>query len=172
MKRSIFFTGIFLTFIFSSLFVNAQFDSSEIVPPVHLEGPRVGFTFISGKLADNLKKDYDINPVITQFGWQFETRFFSLENGTSGLVEGVVLIGGMEQSKLLPSGSLLVGLRNSQGIEFGFGPNLSLSGIAYVFAFGYTASSKYINFPINFAIVPSKDGVRFSILAGFNARRK
>lgn len=165
---------VFIT-VFSFSYSYAQYHDSEIIQPIKLEGPRIGFTYISAKEGSKLEErleENDINPLITQFGWQFETRFFTLENGTSGLVEGVILFGGMEQSKLLPSGSFLVGLRNGTGLEVGFGPNLSLTGVAYVFAVGYTASSRYINFPINLAIVPSKDGIRYSLLVGFNARRK
>lgn len=109
---------------------------------------------------------------MTQFGWQFETRYFTLPNGTCGLVEGVILAGGLEQGKFLPSGSLLIGIRNAKGMEFGFGPNLSYSGARFVFAIGTTLKSSNVFFPINLAIVPAADGVRISLLTGFNARSK
>ncbi len=165
---------IYILFIVLFLFVNniskAQVDD-EIVPPVKLMGPRLGFTYITpGETADDIAK-WDINPFITQFGWQFETRFFTLESGVSGLVEGVILLGAVEQSKLLPSGTLLFGIRGADGFEFGFGPNLSLSGIAFALALGVNLRSENINFPINIAIVPSSEGVRISLLFGFNARQ-
>jgi hypothetical protein len=123
-------------------------------------------------LADKLKDKFNASPTITQFGWQFETRYFTLKSGTSGLVEGVILIGGIEQGLFLPSGSLLIGLRNPNGLEFGFGPNLSLSGVGFVFAGGVTFHSENINFPVNLALVPSSDGLRLSLLFGFNARHQ
>lgn len=143
-----------------------------IVEPVELAGPRVGFTYIGpGETADFLTNELEMTTFFTQFGWQFEKQYFALESGVSGLVEFVGLIGGLEQGKFLPSASGLIGIRNAKGAEFAFGPNLSLSGAAFVFAFGHTFQSGGLNFPVNFAVVPSANGVRFSLLTGFNARR-
>src|SRR5688572_13711970 len=46
-----------------------------------LNGPRFGVTYISrGELTRKLEERYDItSPVITQFGWQFETQIFNIE---------------------------------------------------------------------------------------------
>ena len=181
-----------LILVFSKLSLMAQIDSTKSIPspptkiftdynpkprakvdPVELSGPRVGFTYITpGKTADFLKNDLEMNTLFTQFGWQFEHQYFALESGVSGLVEFIGLIGGLEQGKFLPSASGLIGIRNSRGGEFAFGPNLSLSGAAFVFAFGHTFQTGDLNFPINFAVVPSSNGVRFSLLTGFNARTK
>ncbi len=138
-----------------------------------LSGPRLGFTIISQRLIDNLKEEHQetISPFITQFGWQFETRIFTLENGTSGLFEFVPLVGGLEQGKFLPSLSALVGIRGAKGFEFGFGPNLSVGGAGLVLAAGTNFQSQGINFPVNVAFAPSKDGSRVSLLFGFNSRR-
>lgn len=164
--------SIFSSFILISIEVFAQSDS-QVVRSINLDGPRIGVTYIApGKLADQLANESNVAPIISQFGWQFETRYFTLPSGTAGLVEGVILIGGLEQGVFLPSGSLLIGLRSADGIEFGFGPNISLSGAAFVLAAGITFHSDNINFPVNFAIVPSSEGIRLSILTGFNARRK
>ncbi|NQY66259.1 MAG: hypothetical protein HRT72_00820 [Flavobacteriales bacterium] len=150
----------------------AQFDTTEVVPTVNLNGPRLGVTYITnGELTSTLKNKFGAAPVITQFGWQFESRFFTLPSGTSGLIEGVVLIGGLEQGLFLPSLSGLIGLRSGEGTEFAFGPNLSLSGIGFAFTVGYTLTKNGINFPINLAVVPSPKGVRISIMFGFNARK-
>jgi hypothetical protein len=138
-----------------------------------LSGPRLGFTVLSSKLVDNLEEEHQetISPFITQFGWQFETRIFTLENGTSGLFEFVPLVGGLEQGKFLPSLSALVGIRGPKGIEFGVGPNISVAGAGLVFAAGTNFQSQGINFPVNVAFAPSKDGARFSVLFGFNSHR-
>ncbi|OFX88821.1 MAG: hypothetical protein A2W99_04970 [Bacteroidetes bacterium GWF2_33_16] len=150
----------------------SQVEDAVIIPPINLNGPRVGFTYIGpGDVADRLNEN-DISQFISQFGWQFETRFFTLDNGSCGLVEGVVLLGGLEQNTILPSASFLIGLRGQKGIEFGFGPNLSVAGASFVFAVGITLKTQNIFFPINLAMVPSKDGYRFSLLFGFNARKK
>ena len=62
-------------------FCYAQGDSSYSYEPVSLFGPRIGFTIIGGETADKLRDDYDAVPFITQFGWQFEWRFFSVDDG-------------------------------------------------------------------------------------------
>ncbi|WP_299986698.1 hypothetical protein [uncultured Pontibacter sp.] len=138
-----------------------------------LGGPRLGFTVLSQKYIDHISNDYDtnVNAFMTQFGWQFETRVFTLENGTSGLFEFVPLIGGLEQGKFLPSLSALVGIRGAKGLEFGLGPNVSLGGAGIVLAVGTNFQSQGVNFPVNFAVAPSKDGARFSLLFGFNSRK-
>lgn len=138
-----------------------------------LAGPRVGFTVLSQKYSDNMQEEFgtDLNSFMTQFGWQFETRVFTLDNGTSGLFEFVSLIGGLEQGKFLPSLSALIGMRSAKGLEFGVGPNVTLSGAGLVLAVGTNFQSQGVNFPVNFAFAPSNDGGRFSILFGFNARK-
>ena len=114
----------------------------------------------------------DINPFLTQFGWQFETRLFRLPNGVSGLVELVPLVGGLEQGQFIPSVSGLLGVRGAKGFEFGVGPNVTPLGANIVLAMGTSIQSNGINFPINLAVVPGKDGMRVSLLVGFNARHR
>ncbi len=145
----------------------------KVVKPIQLAGPRVGLTYIfPGKTVDVLKDDLDMTPFFTQFGWQFEHQYFALDNGVAGLVEFVGLIGGLEQGRFLPSANLLIGVRGAQGGEFAFGPNLSLTGASFVFAVGHTYKMGSLNFPVNFAVVPSTNGFRASILLGFNAQTR
>ena len=147
-------------------------EDLPIIPqPVNLNGPRIGVTIVSGELAERLDDEFGAYPVVTQFGWQFETRFFTLPDGLSGVFELVPLIAGVEQGLFLPSISGLIGLRTGKGLEFGVGPNVSLAGAALVIAGGVTISSQYVHFPINFAVVPSNKGARFSLLFGFNYRK-
>jgi hypothetical protein len=146
---------------------------NKVVTPIELSGPRVGLTTVlPGKTADDLKTELGMSPTFTQFGWQFEHQYFALENGVAGLVEFIGLIGGLEQGKFLPSASLLVGVRGAQGGEFAFGPNISLTGAGFVFAAGHTYKMGALNFPVNFAVVPSTNGVRMSLLFGFNAQTR
>ncbi len=146
---------------------------SKIITPMQLSGPRVGITTVfPGKTADALKDDLGMTPTFTQFGWQFEHQYFALDNGVAGLVEFVGLIGGLEQGKFLPSGSLLIGVRGANGAEFAFGPNLSLTGAGFVFAAGHTYKMGALNFPVNLAVVPSTNGLRMSLLFGFNAQTR
>ena len=147
-------------------------DYPNVIEPVKLSGPRVGATHIApGRTAKRLKEKFNAEPFLTLFGWQFETQFFSLPSGTTGILEFVPLIAGLEQGLFLPSGSLLVGMRGPAGMEFGVGPNLSIAGAAMVFAAGVNLRSSEINFPVNFAVVASPNGARYSITVGFNVRR-
>ena len=141
--------------------------------PIHLDGPRVGFTVLSSGVVDKAHdRGIDINPFLTQFGWQFETRLFRLPNGLSGVVELVPLVGGLEQGQFIPSVSGLLGVRGAKGFEFGLGPNLTPLGANIVLAMGTSVQSNGVNFPINLAVVPGKDGMRVSLLVGFNARHR
>jgi hypothetical protein len=139
-----------------------------------LSGPRVGVTFLSNGARNTLSDDYDVEvgPAITQFGWQLEKRFLSSDNGITGVTEFVFLLGGMDQGVVLPSVNWLVGLRTIKGVEFALGPNLTAAGVAMAFAGGVTFKAGNLNIPVNLAAVPSKTGVRVSLLAGFNSRTR
>ena len=132
-----------------------------------LAGPRVGVTFISpGPIADFLHDGFDFDgdeeqygstgPAITTlYGWQWESRFADGGNVT-GIVEWIVLVGGMEKGMFLPSASSIIGARMDNGLEFGVGPNLSLSGIGMVFGMGYNFKSGNLNLPISISFIPGK----------------
>ena len=136
-----------------------------------LAGPRVGVTFLTpGFMSEELETS-----MITQYGWQWESRF--ADNGDiAGLVEWVVVVGGMEQQMFLPSISSLVGVRTGEGMEYAVGPNLSATGINMVFTIGKNFKSGDLNFPVNLAFVPNGNvwgededsGARISIMVGFN----
>ena len=161
MKRI--FTVILLSV--SILSVDAQVDK--------LAGPRVGVTMVqAGSLASILRKDVPLfsddireewtgstgkyGAVMSQYGWQWESRFADGGNVT-GIVEWIALVGGMEKGMFLPSVSSMVGVRTSKGIEFAVGPNLSLGGIAMVIGAGYNFKFGKLNLPVNIAYVPSMD---------------
>ena len=158
------------------------------------EGPRIGATYVDyGTVRDYLDSE-NKSPVITQFGWQFETRLFTAEDGTSALLEFIPLIGGFDQGLFLPSISILTGLRNAtdakMSLEFAVGPNFSITrnwekevapSIGLVIAVGTSIKRSNINFPINLVFVPSvgekhdgKDyetGWKLSLIFGFNSRK-
>jgi hypothetical protein len=154
----------------------AQTDNVVNPPPpvrsVNLSGPRFGFTSLSQGIVDTLEQEHDIivRPGITQFGWQFEKQFYSKAGGLAAVNEFVFLLGGLEQGVTLPSASWMVGLRSPSGVEFGVGPNITPAGVALAVAGGVTFRSGSLNVPVTFAVVPSKDGTRVSMLTGFNFR--
>jgi hypothetical protein len=169
--------SLFAVFVASSAAAQGVPGSIFTLPPttptVKLSGPRLGVTLLSESAVNKLGEELNVSvsPTITQFGWQFEKRFYSGANGLTAVSEWVTLIGGVDQGAFLPSVSWLVGLRTGSGIEFAVGPNLTPLGTAFAAAAGVTLRSGGLNFPLNVAIVPAKSGVRVSFLAGFNARK-
>ena len=147
----------------------------QIAPPpartINLSGPRFGITSLSQGVVDKLaERDIVVRPMITQFGWQAERQFFTRDSGVSAVNEWVLLLGGLEQGVALPSLSWMVGLRTREGAEIGVGPNITPAGVALAFAGGVTFRTGVVNVPMNFAIVPSQAGTRFSFLTGFTLR--
>lgn len=136
-----------------------------------LAGPRLGITVLTGRTADRVRDELGMQPVILQFGWQFETELFRAASGLTGVTEWIPLVGGMEQGKLLPSLSWLVGLRGGSGAEFAVGPNLSLAGLGMALAGGATVPVGGIAIPVNLALVSGSGGPRLSVLSGYVMRR-
>tara|TARA_B110000003_G_C16627642_1_gene525434 strand:+ start:700 stop:1284 length:585 start_codon:yes stop_codon:yes gene_type:complete len=194
MKKNICILCVILTLVLTS---NAQ-NNSKIQS---LAGPRLGFVGITDsrsslilngdlKVFDRIPSqsyyEENVNGAWTSlYGWQFESRFAD-GGDVTGIVEWILLAGGMEKGLFLPSVSSLVGVRNKEGFEFALGPNLSLTGIAMVLGVGYNFNSGNLNIPINIAFVPGrqvtrvtetdkdiniKTGNRISITAGFNLSR-
>jgi hypothetical protein len=194
-----------LCFFLSILTLNANSQINN------LSGPRLGAVFISASPASSFLRgdialdqtgelppsfdDFAKGALTSLYGWQFESRFADGYDVT-GIVEWIVLVGGMERGKFLPSVSSLVGARLESGLEFAAGPNLSLAGVAMVFGIGYNFKAGDLNLPVNLAIVPGRTqtqdaytiydsqagytsvpefeyntGTRISVTVGFNLNR-
>ncbi|MBA2611348.1 MAG: hypothetical protein H0U95_05200 [Bacteroidetes bacterium] len=143
-------------------------DSSDFakIKRKRFGGPRIGLTYISPGTASDYLSSEGKQPVITQFGWQFEGRLFTVEGNTQGIIEFIPLIGGVEQGMFIPSASLLIGIRSGEKrmFEFAMGPNFSVTRdykrditvqTGVVIAFGTSFKHGNINFPVNIAFVPS-----------------
>jgi hypothetical protein len=141
-----------------------------------LGGPRFGFSYADGggfeKAKEAVKKakpDADLEPFMTQFGWQMEYRLFKTDKGLTALTEFIPLVGGMDQGLALPSATWLVGLRGKNGFEMGVGPNVTLGGASMMLGIGYTMNMGGINIPVNLAVgrgAYQTTGIAFS--TGFN----
>ena len=164
------FCGIFAT-------CTPAWSQSQLPEPVtatvNMSGPRFGLTMLSQASVDALaeKRDITVRPLISQFGWQFERRFYTNGDGVTLLNEWIPLISGLEQGVALPSLNWLVGVRTRTGSEFGIGPNVTPLGVGLVVAGGVTIRSGGLHVPLNFAVATSDSGARVSILTGFNVRR-
>ena len=147
------------------------------LPPIaktaNLSGPRFGLTLLADGVVNKLEeRDIKVGPHISQFGWQFEKLFYTKDSGVTMVTEWVALVGGLEQSVVLPSLSWMVGVRTRDGAEFGIGPNITPAGTALVLATGMTFRTGALNVPVNVAVVPSKNGSRVSVLSGFSLRHR
>jgi hypothetical protein len=94
---------------------------------LNLSGPRMGFTYFTGESSSILKAresvgGFNANPVMFQFGYQFEVQYLNQGN-FQALFEFIPLVTGLDQGKFLPSISVLNGMRsNVSGWELAFGP--------------------------------------------------
>lgn len=145
---------------------------SEIPDRLKLSGPRFGFTVFTGDVADQ-RDLIDKEPMMTQFGWQFETQILSTERRSQALLEWVFLMGGLEQSELNLSLAWLAGYRLENGLEFGVGPNFSVNKdqrdltTSMVVAGGSTLPFGDIHVPLNLAVGIAEGGPRFTVLMGW-----
>lgn len=164
--------ALFVAAIVQAVPAGAQ-QPQDLVRELNRSGPRFGITWLAGDIVDTLSSKYnvDVAPIITQFGWQFERQFASLENGPVALNEWVLLVGGLDQGEILPSLTWLVGIRTQSNFEIGVGPNVTPAGVALAISSGMTFRVGALAVPVNLAIVPSKLGPRTSILTGFNLYR-
>ena len=151
-------------------------------------GPRFGFTYLSPGIVDAINErigdeddptPFEV-PITTQFGWQFEIPTFQSDNGLTGVVEIVPLIGGLERSAILPTVTFVAGARTRNGWELGVGPNLAITGVSFVetnrnnnglavslaFAGGKSLDIGGANIPLNGAVVLGESGLRLSFLLG------
>jgi hypothetical protein len=141
------------------------------LPRQQLAGPRFGFTAFTGDVAE-YRRAQDKSALMSQFGWQFETRIVSTSSGSQALMEWVVLVGGFEQDELNLSLSWLAGYRLQSGAEFGVGPNMSVDKegnrtTSMVLAGGATLPLGEIYVPVNAALAFAEGGPRITALVGW-----
>ena len=83
-----------------------------------LDGPRMGFTVLSGTYGEIFQKPleeggFNAFPAMFQFGYEFEARYLN-EGNIQALFEFIPLITGLDQGLCIPSLSILHGLRNNK----------------------------------------------------------
>lgn len=104
---------------------------------LNLSGPRMGVTTFTGEyrqiLTSKSEGGFDMFPYMYQFGYQFEKMYLNQGN-FQALFEFIPMITGLDQSVLMPSFTLLNGIRhNLWGYEIALGPNVSIAKKAKVF---------------------------------------
>lgn len=139
--------------------------------PDDRSGPRAGVAYLIGGSVTAEKSGKSISPMVSLFGWQMEHVFYAGDNLPTPMTELVLLVGGLEQNRPLPSASWLIGLRQLNGLEFGVGPTVTGAGAELAFAGGVTHRFGDLNVPVNFAVAPGRRGASLSLTVGFNWRR-
>lgn len=182
-----------------------------------LSGPRMGFTLATGRDAEiwqapKAEGGFDAYPAMFQFGYQFEKQYLN-EGNFQALFEFIPMITGIDQGYILPSLTVMNGLRNNiNGWEFAFGPTFYTTREAngyvvddkwyyesdmtdelyskkysreyrfdsrgdirlrsgFIVAFGKTFISGKLNIPVNIYVAPNRDGFRFGMSFGYNAKK-
>ena len=161
--------------ILSFLLISVSMCKAQVE---QLQGPRIGATFLTdGTSSERIESNF-----ITQFGYQWESRFTNDSLKFAFLGEWLVSVGGLEKGLFLPSFSALMGFRGEEGYEFALGGNLSLTGFAPILAIGKNFKIGSVNMPVNIGFVPSVDrkdpalgdagpsGSRITFTIGFNSK--
>lgn len=146
-------------------------DSVPILQERTIDGPRMGFTYISGPKAEAKLAENHLDPLMSLFGWHFEQIVRPQTGGPAFVIQQVILVAGVDQGTAIPSGSLLLGIRFPHGWEFGMGPNVTPLGTAMAVGIGKSLRYGGVTIPINFAVVRSQGALRTSILVGYAIRR-
>ncbi len=154
-----------------------------------LNGPRIGLTFVpdvkylrrNGDLVNGLKES-DIGSIISQFGWHFEWIVTPEGGGPSFVTQLVPFFGGVEYATVIPSVSLVCGIRMPKGFEFGLGPNVLFNfkelkndgdgtgnpvNTALIMAIGKSIDFSGVSIPLNLAVAMNNGGTRISFVFGY-----
>jgi hypothetical protein len=156
-------------------------------PPVtlrerKLSGPRLGMTYVvQGSAFARKLEDRNIDNFISQFGWHFEWLVTPQGGGPSFVTELMPFIGGVEYGTVIPSLSLVMGIRMPFGFEFGMGPNVLFTldrhdpvNTTLVVGLGQSLKFGGVQIPLNLALSTNRDGQRISAMFGYaiSNRRK
>jgi hypothetical protein len=123
------------------------YESSTNNPYVNrlrLNGPRIGLAALFGSAAERIQAPiseggFNGYPLLTFIGYQQE--YYYLNQGKfQALVEFIPMISGLDQGLFNPGLNVLLGFRNnSNGLEFGLGPQISFITMAR----GYEVNGKW-----------------------------
>ncbi len=179
----------------------AQPESHWREGPHRQSGPRLGMTYLSPGVVERINGATDDGgigdridpafPFISQFGWQFEFETFRTPTGAMGVAEIVPLLSGLDRGLVVPSLTVLTGVRTSSGFELGAGPNVSLSPrateatssgeptpldadvrVGLALALGGNARVDGLSVPLTGAVVFGAGGPRVSFLIGLNTSNR
>lgn len=136
-------------------------------------GPRMGLMMAPGDGSISRRlKGHGLGSVVSQFGWQFERRIVPFGGGPQLVTEAIPLFGGVEYGKLVPSVTLVMGMRSPSGFEVGMGPSFSVvsaTGInsGLVIAAGKSIDYGAVCIPLNLAVSINPKGTMVTVVAGY-----
>ena len=156
-------------------------DTAEVVlKQQKLSGPRLGMTYVihGSDFSDKLDEK-DIGNFISQFGWHFEWLVRPERGGPAFVTELIPFFGGVEYGTVIPSLSLVLGIRGQRGFELGMGPNVLVTfskqepvSTTLVVGVGKSLNFSGVSIPLNLAMSTKRDGQRFSFVFGYAINRK
>jgi hypothetical protein len=148
---------------------------------IQRSGMRLGFTYLSpnsgihGEKWEKYLNEDGIYPqyfdVLSQFGFQFEPRFRGFGMHKNTMISILVLFSGFNYGVVIPEASFNIGWRMDNGLEFGGGPDFTISRSlkpGFAWTIGYSSHIGKLIIPVNVRVVQSKSGFRFSLLSGFD----
>ena len=141
-----------------------------------LSGPRLGMSYAipDGKAQQQRLRDENMGMFLSQFGWHFEWLVEPAVRGPAFVIEAIPFVGGVEYGKVIPSVSLVMGVRLPSGFEFGMGPQAYFSGdekapinSSLVLALGKSLDYNGVSIPLNVAVSTNPEGTRLSFVFGY-----
>ncbi len=140
-----------------------------------LSGPRLGVTYVvHGSTWDKKLDEKGIDNIISQFGWHFEWMLRPKQGGPAFVTELMPFFGGVEYGTVIPSLSLVLGIRFPVGFEFGMGPQVVVTldkeepvSSSLVVAVGQSLDFSGVKIPLNLAVSTNSDGQRVSFAFGY-----
>lgn len=138
-----------------------------------LNGPRLGMSYMLGKELPSINGK-EVGPLISQFGWHFEWLVRPEGGGPAFVTQLIPFLGGVEHSLLIPSMSLVLGIRMPFGFEFGMGPHLTTRftkeepiSPSLVIAAGQSINFSGVSIPLNLAVTTSQAGQALAFVFGY-----
>lgn len=160
-------------------------EQEKASPPWLWIGPRIGVTGVIEKPSDFddriqefQPKSRDYFPVYSEIGLAIEQSILLDQKEHRLFVQERVLVGGLDQTMVLPSLSLILGYRAASGLQIGLGPDFSLenddgdgelaAAMVYTLGWTFTLNGKKIPLVLSAVPIPPEGEPRLSILTGLD----
>lgn len=148
-------------------------------------GWRMGVLHVSGGAADTLKDEFDIGPVLSVWGYQFEWLRGNYGD-MNGLVDILPAVVGLESSAAIPTVNMLAGIRFGSGLEIGGGIHYSprmevaqdearIPGLGFTGSIGYAFGKRFggeLRIPVNLSVILTGDSMTYCLTIGWTSPRE